>query len=476
MPDIDSLAYGEDFERTLSAFVGKMGFQVEAVERLHDGSLEFSAKTTNPMGGKIISLIRASPYIRPVSKDDVLDLNKSMLSRGAVRAAYITTSEFSPEAEEAARELPISLIGKYQILEGLENRGFGGDKELISALEKFGLAEKYFQGVEQSFVVGRENLEAKKYFEGRGKKKNFLGKVVGADVPIQIRLRYAPVAVYKFVTIKDVWTGTQELRKVEKRDHLFMNLNNLDLYYLLSKRKKNVTETTLNISDLIRKISTLPEDSRTYLMHLMQHGDLLVEDFESVHLTILKNKKVIETYEGDKEKPLKDLTDMAEQFLEGILETMIYIVDELLTGITSMGDEGAKKEEEKPKKKVGAAVNMPDALGGVYDLWNLMEAERGRKLDSDLDPVVYSSSNQIPLLSAILKASVSCEGVMFLPYYRAKYINPKTKKVTKYEILYVPRFKESERREEAAEKKGKGAVPLIKTKKDFSGQPYRVIR
>ncbi|MCX6694803.1 MAG: restriction endonuclease [Candidatus Altiarchaeota archaeon] len=466
---------GEEFEKIISTFVTRMGFTVESSERLMDGSVEFVAKTTNPMGGKVTSLIRASPYSRPVVKEDVQSLYESMLKHNAVRAAYITTSEFSPDAEEASRELPLSLINKFHITDSLGSRGYGMDKEFTSSLEKFGLAEKYFQGVEQAFVPSRSPEDAKKYFESKGKKKNFLGNVVSADIPIHIRLRYAPVGVFKFVSVKDVWTGSQELRKVERRDHLFLNLSSLDLYYIMQMRKKNITETTLNVSDVIKKINSLPEDSKTFLMYLMQHGDLLTEDLESVDLTILKNKKVIQTYEGDKPKVAKDWTDMAEQMLEGLLDTVYVVIDELVSGLSSMG-EGAKKDEDKPKKKVEAYVVMPDTYEGIYDLWGFMEAERGRKIDSDVDSIAYSSGSQVPLLSAILKASVSCEGIIFLPYYRAKYMNPASKKITKYEILFAPKFKKSAVKEEAVDKKGKSVGPRITGRKDFAQQPYRVIR
>lgn len=476
MPDVEPISLGDDFKRIISVFVNRMGFNVESDGQLPDGSLEFIATTTNPIGGKITSIIRASPYVRPVSKEDVLDLSNSMIKHGAVRAAYITTSDFSDSAKEAASELPISLISKYHILESLESRGYGWDKELVQSLEKYGLAEKYFQGAEQSFTPSKNYTEVKEYFESKGKKKNIFGKVVSADVPIKTRLRYAPVAVFKFVTVKDFWTGTKELRKVEKKDYLFLNLNNLDLYYILQQRKKNVTEMTLNASDIIRKIVALPDDSKTFLMYLLQHGDLLAEDFESVDLTILKNKKVIQTYEGDKEKPASDFTEMAEKLLEGTLETIMMVVEDIISGITTMGEgPSTKTEEEKPKKKVEAYILMPSIYGGVYDIWKYLETEKSLKIDSEVDPVVYSSNSQIPLLSAILKANVRPEGIIFLPYYRSKYMDPKSQKVTKYEILYVPKFKQ-EGEKEVEEKKVKTVLPRVLGKKDFAKQPYRIIK
>jgi len=155
---------------------------------------------------------------------------------------------------------------------------------------------------------------------------------------------------------------------------------------------------------------------------------------------------------------------------------MLGIVDELISGLTTMGEGSTTKDAEKPKKKVEAYVTMPDTYEGIYDMWAFLETEKGHKIDSELDPLVYSSGSQIPLLSAILKAKVTTEGIIFLPYYRAKYMNPKSKKVTKYEILYVPKFRQAEKTEEGEVKKVPVGMPRIITKKDFTGQPYRLIR
>ena len=96
-----------EFQDVIGKFINKMGFTIESSELLTDGSVDFISKTTNPMGGSILSLIRASAYTRLVSEDDINNLDEAMKRAGAVRAAYITTSGFSEEAVEAAKDKPI---------------------------------------------------------------------------------------------------------------------------------------------------------------------------------------------------------------------------------------------------------------------------------------------------------------------------------------------------------------------------------
>ncbi|MFH1403499.1 MAG: restriction endonuclease [Candidatus Altiarchaeota archaeon] len=441
MGDIE-LSY--DFENVIRSFITKMGFEVESVERIDDGGMDFISKTTNPMGGRVTSVIRASQSTRPVSMEDAEDLYDSILNHQAVRGAYITLSSFSHETEEYVRDKPISLINKYQLLESIEKRGLASDKEFMLALDQFGLAEKHFQGFEQSFVVSRSEREIKDYFESKTVRKGLFGSKKTNEVPVKIVLRYAPISVFKTVSRKYVGSETQELRVVEKRDFLFVNLNNLDLYYIRQKRKKNSVELSFNRSDIIYKIMTLPEEPKDHLMDLLEHGDLPLSDIEGKDLSILKNKKIINVYEG--KKGASSMTDQAQQALEGMLETVNLIASEISSGISSMGEESPSKPAvEKPKpKKVEAQVNMPHTDGGIYDIWKYLLTEEGVSPMSEMDTIEYSSGQVSSLLGKIMKGGVSREGIIFMPYHRAKYVDSKTGNLTKYEILLSPKFKGAE--------------------------------
>jgi hypothetical protein len=453
-----------EFQGVIAKFVEKMGFQIESSRILDDGSIDFRAQTVNPMGGKVASLIRASTYSRLVNANDIRDLHASMISAAAVRAAYITTSGFSDDAVEAARDKPISLINKYQLMDSLEKRGLVSDRTLMESLDKFGMAEQHFQGQEQSFAMGRTEDEAKKFFETKAKKGE---KLAGLAV------HYAPLTVLKVVTLKELVTEDQTLRSVEKKDYMFVNLNSLELYYILQKRKKNVTESMLMRSDIIKRINGLPDESKEHLLHLLDFGDLPIEDLQGKELSILKNKKVIEIYEGDKGSTAESLRELAEVFLEGMIETVIMVVDEIVSGISSMGEEREKpkKDEEKPKKKVTAVVNMPHLIGGIYDIWKYLEAVRGMKEEAETDPIVYSSNEVSRILKSVMKGKVRSEGIIFMPYYKGKYVELKTGNV-KYEVLVAPRFKSLEPHGKKPET-GK-AAPKIK-RRPVAGE-FKLIR
>ncbi|MFC2162333.1 restriction endonuclease [Candidatus Altiarchaeota archaeon] len=429
-----------DFGGVIKKFIEKMAFTIESMTPRTDGATDFLAKTKNPMGGRIASLIRASPSPKSISRDDVDDLYNSMIANNAVRAAFITVSSFSRDAEEFVKDKPISLISKYQLIDSIEKRGLSKDASFMDALDKYGLGEKHFQGVEQSFKFSRSMTEARKHFESRGLNKGLFGGRKSKEVPVKVTLRYAPVSVLKMVTKKYVGTESQDLRIVENRDFMFVNLSNLDLYYIKKRRRRNSVEMSLNRSDILGKIMALPKDPKKHLMDLLEHGDLPHEDLEGKDLSILENKKIIKIYEG--KKGTSDIVEYVEMFLEGLLETVIMLIDELTSGITSMGEGTDRERQEKPiTKRVSAQINMPHHEGGLYDVWKYLETDEGMPGNSEVDQISYSSKKVGTLLEKIMNGASSRQGIIFMPYYRAKFMDSETKKFTKYEILITPRFK-----------------------------------
>lgn len=417
-----------EFRRVISDFIEKMGFDVDSVREVSDTTSDFVAKTVNPAGEEILSLIRASTFIRLVNERDVEELEKAMKDMGAVRSAYITTSGFNDSAVEAAKDEPISLINKYQLMDSIEKRGLSADEEFMAALDRFGMAEKHFQGVEQSFVTGLDEKEAVRYFESKAGKN---------EEPVRTVKRYGPVTVLKAVNVKDVESSGESIRSIEKKDYLFINLHNLELYYITRKRKRNTTEYMFRKSEIIRKINDLPEESREHLLDLLEHGDLPVEDLEGKDLSILKNNKVITVYEG------KKYTSTTDQIIDGMMGAVNVIVDELTVGITSMGEGAGGSsgvEEKKLSKKVTAEVNMPHKQGGIYDIWKYLETEKGIDFEAEIDPLIHSSKSVAKLVSAVLDAEVTPQGLIFMPYYRSKYVDD-NRQVTKYEVLVSPKFK-----------------------------------
>ena len=112
-----------NFERLMATYINKMGFDIESKKETSDGDIHYVTKTTNPMGGKIVSLIRAGPYEKNIDRPLIEELYHDMGEKGAIRAAFITTSDFTPDALEYARDKPISLINRYELIESLKRTG-----------------------------------------------------------------------------------------------------------------------------------------------------------------------------------------------------------------------------------------------------------------------------------------------------------------------------------------------------------------
>lgn len=459
-----------DFKAVIGEFISKMGFTVENAEKISEGSFDFKALTKNPMGGNVVSLIRASAYTKMVGGDDINDLYRKMADIGAVRAAYITTSSFSENAIEQAREKPISLINKYQLIDSIEKRGLLEDSGLMRSLESYGMGERHFQGREQSFVRSMRSDEVRGLFQAKA------GKHEKVSRP---KLRYAPVEVFKAVTHRDLNTLDDTIRHIETKDYIFVNLNNLDLYYIQNKRKLSGIERLLMRSDIIAKIHYLPPNPKENLFHLLQHGDMPFDTLSDKDLAILENKKVIDVYEGKRHSG--ELVEYLQMALDGILETVNMVVNEITTGIGSMGEGSTTERPEKPvEKKVAAQVTMPHLYGGIYDLWKYLKSMNGVVSTAEIDPMRFNSKEVGELLGWILNTQMSAQGIIFMPYYRTKYIDSKTNAVTKYEILYTPQFKDPKKmatvEAEEKEKPKKRTTPKVKGRKPTPSEKFRLIR
>ncbi len=467
MPDSLSTS---DFQAVISEFIAKMGFTIESSEILDDGSIDFKALTKNPMGGNVLSLIRASAYTKLVKKEDIENLHLKMVDMDAVRAAYITTSGFSEGAVEEAREKPISLINKYQLIDSIEKRGLLEDKGLMRSLESFGMGEKHFQGFDQSFVRAKRREEIRGFFEAKVKKGERASKP---------RLRYTPLEVFRVVNQKDLFTADDTLRHVETKDYLFINLNNLDLYYIQKKRKRSGTERLLMRSDIIAKIYDLPPSSKENLLNLLDHGDLPLDTIGDKELAILQNKRVIEVYEGKRFKG--EVIEYLQLILSGTLETVNLVVSEITAGIGSMGENSPpEKPDIPPVKNVAAQINLPHLTGGKYDIWKYLESMKGIVSFGEIDSMKYTSKEIGTLLTSIFQSKIIPQGIIFMPYYRTKFYDETSHAVTKYEVLFTPKFKTEKKitsvEKEMDTKRVKGGVPKVKGRKPTPSSEFKLIR
>ncbi|MBD3261366.1 MAG: hypothetical protein GF334_06720, partial [Candidatus Altiarchaeales archaeon] len=423
---VDRVVDAGDFEQAIKLFLSRMGFKVTDTVSMPDGSTDFLAKTSHPMGGEVYSLIRASPLSRQINVGDVKDLYSLMDSRKAVRSAYISLSDFDKQAREYAKDKPLSLINKYQLVSSMEKRGLTDDQQLMERLNRFGLAERHYGDAEYSFVFSMTRQQVDSYFKKK-ESKSFLGKP--KDKLVRVMNRYAPVGAFRVSSTKEVRTGEHYLRSIEVRNYVFVNLNNLDLFYVASKRRGGGVERQLKRSPILRTIIQLPDASRQHLIDLLDHGDLPVEALGEKDLSILTNRGVVSVYTGSKEG--KTFLKFVQRLTEDVRDILLMVVTEILS---SSAEPAASEDEVEVEKKATAELNLPHAFGGEYNLFDHLQVREGVNPDVEVDDVEYPSRDISLFLGKVFQASVQSKGIVFLPYYRARYVKPKSGEFSKYEV------------------------------------------
>jgi restriction system protein len=116
----------EDFEHTLLDIFEKEFRMVPGEMKLNEksplGVFEFSGIDPNPfLGGKI--LIQAIRSTELIGVSSVKELFGSIIHEDAIKGIMVTTSDFSTEAIEFAKNKPISLLNGNKLLALFENHG-----------------------------------------------------------------------------------------------------------------------------------------------------------------------------------------------------------------------------------------------------------------------------------------------------------------------------------------------------------------
>lgn len=468
----------DEFESFASYFVSKMGFDVEEKIRLRDGSTYIIAKTTNPMGGKITSLVRAGAYPDEVDEPLIKELEQEMTLKGAIRGAFITSSDFTKEAMDYTRGKPISLINRFQIAESLEDRDVDLDKDVASFMRSHGLAEKRFMGEDHIFIPGRKKDDVLSYFESKKRSRRVLLGGVSEKIE-EVETRYAPVCMFKVTKAMDVKPGEKSIGKIEKDDFLFVNLNNADLYYIKRKRASGSTGYVIDSTDNLRDIFDLPDEAFDQLTDLLDHGALPYKQLEGKYLTILESKDVITLNArsaGLIQRVTSDLTNVLILVIQEVLELVVMFAYSI------SGTEGGGSERHLPDTGVSgkesvvmASVNLPHLSGGVYDLKKFLVVRMVSGLKFRIDSLNYSSREVAGLLKSIFSAiSVSSRGIIFMPYFVCTYRSQDVNALRRREVLITPKFISEEvgDRERAKKRLDRRVSSGMK----FDSVPYKIIR
>ncbi len=442
----------DDFQQLITHFVAKMGFEVESLKRTREGTIDVVAKSANPLGGSVLSLIRAQSTPETIRETDIQKLYDDMRKMDAVRAAYITTSEFSDESQQYSQGKPISLVNKYRLFESISMSGVEVEDEFAELLDKYGLAERYYQKEKHAYAIGMSQSEAEESFEERAKslKHPYLKP---KDRVIRVSGRYSPVGVFHVTDI-----AAERIHRAEKEgvvlhdeEWVSIDLYTGELYYIekgqppkkgFMSRSSGPPQNKLRRSTIIEDILLLPPESKAHLIDLLEHGDLPHEHLTGKHLSILEKRGVVHVYNlADKRS-----TSTAEDIVGFFVSIMLMFIDEILDFFGNMGESStpAQKEEPTGEKKlgVGARVKMPHDKGGLYNLREYLVVEEGLAEDFEVDQTRYRSKDIERILKSILGGDVTHKGVIYMPYYEGKYLNKEQMRVIKREALYAPEIKQ----------------------------------
>lgn len=253
--------------------------------------------------------------------------------------------------------------------------------------------------IKKAFISGKPDGEVLDYFRNGGRK--FLTKEkIG-----EIDRRYFPVGRFH---IKDIRGD------VESRDYVYVNLNTGELYYIKNHSIKSG-------SNLIKKILELPEDARKNLFNLMSEGSMDMERFGSKDIAnILERRGLAKVYSIRK-----------PSLLDIILEEILSIVKTFVTSKAVVSSIPVV-EKRRIRKRIGKVK-----INKFYNLENFIDA---RIPESGFDPdrIIYKPNDVLDVIMQILKRDVVYEDIIYLPYYKCKYV---TSKGARYLTLISPKFK-----------------------------------
>ncbi|MFH1835497.1 MAG: restriction endonuclease [Methanobacteriota archaeon] len=474
--DVDSA----EFRSFIESYILSMDFVVKSVREISDGSVIVQAVTTNPMGGEILSIVRATPFKKEVDMRLVKELEREMESHGAVRGAFITTSDFTGEALDYVRGKPISLINRFNIVESLDGRGVKLSDSMLNFMTRIGLTEKRFLGDDHIFIPGKKRGEVLAYFESKRRKKRTWSRASPEKME-EVETRYAPVAMFKVTVSRDVYVESKSLGKTEQDDFLFVNLNNGDLYYLIRKRKVGATTYSVESSPVLREIIELPEDAKSELVGLLEHGEIPYKHLDGKVATILESKEVIKKSERGgffiHYSTLKNIMAIAVYAIEEVVDLIPMFAHSILG--TEPGDinrslHQSEDVDEDKESVASATINMPHLFGGIYDLKKFLVIKMISGLKFKVDKIKYHSSAIASLLESIFSAvSVSSRGVLFLPYFVGTFRSTDVRGIRRREALIAPKFiiDEVKERKERRMPQERGPEGL-----KFDHLPYKIIR
>ena len=150
--------------------------------------------------------------------------------------------------------------------------------------------------------------------------------------------------------------------------------------------------------------------------------------------------EVYDKHKGFRKSPtLRDTWAILSYVVQEVSDFLPILIHSVLGEDWGGGDRELGHFEGESEKSVMAAVNLPHLTGGIYNLKRFLVLDSVWSSASFIeDPVKVPSKVIGNLLAKVFSAKVEPEGVVFMPYFNARFVRPDGK--FRREVLFSPKF------------------------------------
>lgn len=369
--------------KAFTALLSAMGYE-DVAGFSHGKNLAFEALKRDAFHRAPVAL-----YVlfgkRPAGAKKVADIaaEERFQGKSLVIASF---AGFTDKARETATEA-LTLLDAPVLLDLFSVHGVD-----VGTADRHAVVEKCF--------LSRESLaHAKDAFRRKAGKK-YLGVVGSAEEVKDVVQGYAPVGVFPVsrrdvVQVRRLISTTK--KDVSRKNTFYVSLASLELYYTESvglKRERRIAAT-----DILSRYQALDEEARDILADIVRHDEVALEDLAKRH----------------------------RLFREDDLEKLMPLVSDGLI-------------DRKPGVEPGYISNLdlPAFDSPSFRLEDQLVTGSAVEVAVAPDAARHSHRDVERLLARFWSATVSFEGVVYLPYFTATFVDEegRTRKETRHFLRF----------------------------------------
>jgi len=258
----------------------------------------------------------------------------------------------------------------------------------------------------ECFLPEKTETEIRRYFEN-AVEKDILRRP--KERIAEIERRYAPLGIFHIHRTRKEKVGTiSKLDKiVEEENNIYVNLNNLELYYVSGKKILGKKRSILS-SDLIERIIDLPTPCIEFLSDIINKGIVSHHELNKKHFLFLNGN-------------FDYILILRTRELIDINPTRILTVNRPLTNLEYRSN-----------------VNIPEFNDVRYDLKEFLVTGKMKDREHKRDNVEYKPKEVLESLDTIFEGEGKFKEKIYMPYDRCRYID--NNKRFRYKRLIMPKF------------------------------------